>query len=396
MWNSKKVTFNFSTLMTGFYFTQIVALGYLSYFLSSFGYGQTFIGVVTTLNALSSIVFRFLFGYLMDKYSNPKILLSVSFTYFSAIQALLFLLYSSQIYVLFYAVTGLGLFFTITGACDSWVLKCSKVDEKIDYAQIRSVGSIAYAFIGLFASWAFTKFGTHAAFIIIGVAWLLFMYSVLVLPNPPKTIDNQETKITLREGIRYLVKNRFYMMSMVCVFLYSLTNVSYTHYYSLFINELGGTTKEIGLGLFVMAFTEFWVMRFYTPLAKKFGNERLLAFSFLCYVLRSFAMSCAKNTTQALIITALQTLTFALQMPGIIATIGKVVKYEYQASGVQVMGLVSTAGQLIFGTLIGAVYENYGMVIMLRIFALPSLIAFIFFAIMSPLYKKKGYYTDQG
>ena len=80
-------------------------------------------------------------------------------------------------------------------------------------------------------------------------------------------------------------------------------------------------------------------------------------------------------------------------MPGIMATVGNVVKYEYQASGVQFMGLVSTAGQLIFGTAIGAVYENFGRAVMLRVFAIPSLIAFVFFVIMSPLYKKKGYYT---
>lgn len=394
MWNSKRVTFDFSAMMTGFYFSQIIALGYMSYFLSSFGYGQTFIGLVTTLQALSSIVYRFISGYLMDKYSNPKILLSFYYSYFAITQMLLFVLYSSQAYVLTYASTALGLFFTITGTCDSWVLKCSKADSKIDYAQIRSVGSIAYALIGLFASWALPTLGNNAAFLIIGVAWAIFMYSVIVLPNPPKTIDNQEHKITLREGMKHLVKNKYFMMSMVCVFLYSLTNVSYTHYYSLYISELGGTTREIGLGLFVMAFTEFWVMRFYTPLAKKFGNERLLAFSFLCYVLRSVAMSFAQNTTQALIITALQTLTFALQMPGIMATVGNVVKYEYQASGVQFMGLVSTVGQLIFGTAIGAVYENFGRAVMLRVFAIPSLIAFVFFAIMSPLYKKKGYYTN--
>lgn len=376
--------------MTGYYFSQIIALGYFSYFMNSFGYSESAIGVVVTIYSLSAMVLELVFGFVMDKYCNPKLILSLSFTCYTAMQVMLFYFFSSWTYVVVYASVAMGLFFTVSGLCDSWVVKIEKATpEKINYSRIRAVGSISYALIGLAASFLMPIFGYNAAIGILITAWIIFMYACFSLPNPPKSIGNDSDKVSLKEAAKVLGSNGYYILLLVCVFMYSITNVSYTNYYSLFIKDLGGGTREVGIGLFVMAFTEFWVMRSYKKYAARFGDEKVLAFSFLGYVLRSVLMALARNFWAVLAVTALQTISFALQMPGIMACISKAVSYRYQATAVQVMYFIGMIGQIAFSALIGSTYENLGRSAMLMIFAIPSAAAFIIFSILSPVLKKK-------
>ncbi|MBR2670712.1 MAG: hypothetical protein IKE27_00755, partial [Oscillospiraceae bacterium] len=65
----------FSLLMGGYYALQVLCLSYLAEFLISFGYAEGFIGIVLTAESISSMATMLLFGYLTDKYSNPKLLI---------------------------------------------------------------------------------------------------------------------------------------------------------------------------------------------------------------------------------------------------------------------------------------------------------------------------------
>ncbi len=367
------VTSKFMMLFVGFYVAQIIYFGLMPSILASFGYGETFVGYVMSLMNATGLVVRLIIGYIVDRYSCPKGVVISIFTFFTLAQVLFFYLYTSSLYITLFALSALGLVTVVAGICDTWAVKYREVDPSLDYGKVRSCGSISYAVTGLIAGQLVAMFGNSIAAFLTLVAWLIVVSAAVLIPNPPK-VDMTRDRISFRQGIKSCVKNRAYVVMIICVLLCMPADTAANSYFSTVVINKGGTSSDVGIGLFVMAFSEFWVIYFFSKLARRFTAERLLYFGIFGSVIRCLALAAAPNAKWVVILICTQAVSFGLTMPAKVICVNNIVGNKYSATALQLMFVVSGIASMLISTPLGSICENFGVNIFLLVGAAPAVL----------------------
>ena len=371
----------FSLLMGGYYALQVLCLSYLAEFLISFGYAEGFIGIVLTAESISSMATMLLFGYLTDKYSNPKLLIVLVVSVYTALQVLLFFFSASKAFIIIFALFGLGTLISAAGIVDSWVIKAQEQDPSLDYSKIRSVGSITFGVVSLLTGIMISRFSHRSAIFIAIIGAVMIILPALRLRNP--VIGGSEGSVSIVEGSKVLFRNRGFMLIVLCCFIFSLSDLSFANYYAVMMNSVGGTTTQLGIGLFVMCVAEFAAMYFLSDIAKKISLRKIMAFGLLGFFLRSFISSFAKTPLSLILVTILQAISFAIAIPACTMLISEIIEFRYQATAIQLFQMAIVTGSMIFNTPIGFIAEKYGIMHMIRLASLGALTSFVIFVVFS-------------
>ncbi len=371
----------FSLLMAGYYGLQVLTLSYLAEFLLSFGYAEGFIGIVLTAESVSSMATMLLFGYLTDKYNNPKLLIICISSLYTVMQVLLFVFSASRFYIILFALFGIGTMISAAGIIDSWVLKAEESDPSLSYSRIRSIGSITFGVVSLLTGLLISRFSHRSAAVIALIGFAMMLFSALRLKNPAVS-DGGDT-VSIAEGSKVLLRNRGFMLICLCCFIFSLSDLSFVNYYAVMIGDLGGTTTHLGIGLFVMSAVEFVTVWFLPELAKKISMRKIMMIGIFGFFLRSFCSSFAGSPTALILMTCLQAVSFALAIPACTILIAQIVDIRYQATAIQLFQFAITVGAMCFNTPIGFIAEKYGIMNMIRIASLGGLVSFLLFLIFS-------------
>lgn len=366
-------TINFMLLFIGFYIAQIIYFGLLPSMLADFGYGETFVGYVMTLMSATGLVVRLLLGYIVDKYSCPKGIVTVVFSFYALMQVLFFYLYTSSLYITIFALTAMGFVGVVGGICDSWAVKYQQIDSNLDYGMVRSFGSISYAITGLVSGQLIAKYGNGVAAFMALIAWLIVMFAAIRIPNPPR-VETKAEKVSFSAGLKECLKSKPFVLMLVCSLLCMPAETSANSYYSLIVTTKGGDAGDVGLGLFVMAFSEFWVIFFFSKLSKKFGADRLYYFGLFGDIIRCIVLALAPNATWVIIGICTQAISFGLTMPGSVICIKNHVGYKYSAIGLQLMYVIKGIMSMIINTPLGYIAENLGINTFLYVGTIPAIL----------------------
>ena len=385
---SRRITRSFMFLYIGFYISQIIYYGYLPATLYSYGYGETFVGYVMTLMSASGLVLRLVIGYIIDKYSCPKALIITFFSIYAITQVIFFFMYQSVLFITLFSLISLGLVGIVATLCDSWVVKIREVRPSVDYGRARSFGSMSYAITGLITGQVIAAFSNSALAYFALVAWLVLISAASSLPNPPK-IDKTKGKVTIKECLSIIIKEKAYILMLVCSMLNSPAEIAANSYYSVIVTGKGGTSAQVGLGLFVMAFTEFWVVYFFSKIARRVGVERMFYLGLFGNAIRAFVLALAPNATWVVIGICTQAISFALTMPGTVLIITKIVGIKYSTTSMQIFYVARSLLQMGLSTPLGWIAENMGINTMLYLSMIPSILG----AIILMFYTERRYKT---
>lgn len=369
----KNYNIPFSLLEGCHYFAVLVFNGLYSTFLLDFGYGESFVGIVLTSIGLSCIVLQPLLGFLADKTGKVKQMVLLITLLLTAALPLLFKFSQSRAFVIAFSVVVIGAAQSSVGLVDSWVAKLGRQNYRLDYGVVRGVGSLTFAVAAVFVGRVLDLHGNaFICYLLFGV-FLIMAPLTLLMPNPPK--DDLQKRVSVGEAARELGRNRRFLFFLACSFVMSITSQSMFAFQTLLIRELGGGQTQVGLALFVIAFSEFWIMIFFTKLRNRFGATLLLGIGMVGYFLKSLIMALAPNVTIAIAAGVLQMVSLGLVIPGAVAYLTELVELRYLASATLLYQSVNSLAQIVGAPIYGIVAEQTSVANMLALFSFPALLA---------------------
>ena len=377
-----KLNRRFTLYFVAYFIAHIVLFGFWPAILRGFGYNDTFIGIASSVSTFSGMVLKLAISYWFDKKGHARALVIGTMTLFCVMQTLVFYLAGASWIVLLFSALCMSTVGMVNSLGEVWLLKLSAAgSEPLDYGKLRSAGSMTYAVAGLFAGGILSRFGDVASCAITWTAWLMLVPLCFLIPQPPRTLsaeaESAAKKMTFAAQLKKLMQNRAFLILMLCGALDTVCEMTVTGNFSLIVQELGGTQAQSGVGFFVMAFSEFWVVYFYSRLAERFTVKWLYAAGIFGTLLRAVIMSMAQTPWQAVVIIALNAVSFGLTAPGKVLLINDIVDYEFKAAAMQIYGIGTGIVRMLVLPLQGMVSDSFGILTMIRIFSVFSLLSFV-------------------
>ncbi|MBR2503869.1 MAG: MFS transporter [Oscillospiraceae bacterium] len=338
----KHISLKFSALLIPYYAMWAIGPGFFVVILEQKGIAANECAIFTCLISLTAAFVQPLMGFLCDKTGKARTILSVCSILTVAAYTWLYFLDGKIPLVLCSILIGATIN-AMYGFSEGWLSKldCDKLG--VNFGAVRSIGSLSYAVTAGVYGQLFDIFGAVSLPIAMAVSTLVLIPVAMLCPNPQiseKQKDSGNFVVIFRE----LLKNRRFVLLIICYALAVLPTGAATSYYAIHIRQLGGTAGDVGMALFILAGVEFLTMPFYKKLERKFGAEKLLVVAFFMYGVKNLAIGLSGNVTFALLASVTQAGCFSLSLPGVQSYVDQITPREYAATAQLVS---NTCGQII-------------------------------------------------
>ena len=345
-------------ILQGLYWMLYVLLGgFCVFYLTGRGLSPKEIGTMTAVFGLLSAVFQYYFARFVDAHSalSFRRVLSVMGTALMAVFALLLLPTGKLAAVLIF---GMGVF--ILNAMLPFVNQIAFYYARrglyADFGSSRGIGSLMFAclsfVLGRMTCGGNIRIIPQTGIVIMG----LFIFTVETFPI--SDIPEEQSCMAEAESLsmRHFIKKypAFFLMMLGCTGLMAFHNIG-TAYLLPMIENVGGTTENLGNALFMAAILEIPIMLGFTRLLKMFDVEKILIFSGLAFTLKALCFYSAKGMGLIYLGQTLQMLSFALNCPATVYYSDKVMEEKDKLTGQALMGMTGILGNVLgafFGGLI--------------------------------------------
>ena len=338
----KHISLKFSALLIPYYAMWAIGPGFFVVILEQKGIAANECAIFTCLISLTAAFVQPLMGFLCDKSGKARTILSVCSILTVAAYTWLYFLDGKIPLVLCSILIGATIN-AMYGFSEGWLSKldCDKLG--VNFGAVRSIGSLSYAVTAGVYGQLFDIFGAVSLPIAMAVSTLVLIPVAMLCPNP-QISEKQKDSGNFAVIFRELLKNRRFVLLIICYALAVLPTGAATSYYAIHIRQLGGTAGDVGMALFILAGVEFLTMPFYKKLERKFGAEKLLVVAFFMYGVKNLAIGLSGNVTFALLASVTQAGCFSLSLPGVQSYVDQITPREYAATAQLVS---NTCGQII-------------------------------------------------
>lgn len=332
------LTFRLFMLQGLFWSSFCFYFGFLVTFLSEQGYSPSLAGLSMTLVAAVNMLASPLVGFLCDRGLSQKKLILISFAVGIPLIFLLPLTLHSPL--LTFLSIGLVSFcgYPMGIAIDAWIMALKQQYPSLNYGVCRSGGSMLYAVNALIFGNLFSNFGLHWMFICAAITFLLVIIIVAAIPAPKVKATHEH--IPFPEAFSALKRNWPFLFFLSASFLLFTAINSIVTLQPLAIAQFGGTSKELGLCLFIMAISEVPAFILASKLLRFFGIRKLVGAAFIVYIFRIFTLYLASDISVFIAVQAIQGIAFGLFQAGGIAYVTKLVPKKLSSTGIMTFGAV--------------------------------------------------------
>lgn len=354
---------------------ECIGVSYVSPILFRLGYSAGGIGLIMTLAALASTLFRPLWGFFNDRFACAR-QITVGAT--AVALGCFFLLTHAGGQPVLTAIAVMGL--NVTAVCmmnfaDSWALRLISEGSPLNYGVTRAGGSFSFAIGAVVFGIVISHYGFQPGNQILAFLFVPLAAVALSLPNP--RLSARRSAITVRQGVRCLTGNSTYLLMLSAFFLCTGAICALDSFYSIQILALGGSEREVGLALFVQAMSEVPVMAGYVRIRKKLrlSAAGLLAVSMLFFGVKALLLGMATTCGAAVATALLQMLSYAIFAPACVEFMLQTIPAEYLATAHLVfIGIGQGAASVLGNSLDGMLADRFGIGAMFR---MVSLLAFV-------------------
>ena len=380
--NKKKaeqdLNLNFSFIQSFYWMAYCSTGGFASVFLLSKDFDNRQVGLVLALANIFAVFLQPMVASLADSSKHVTIkqlvcILSFMALSFSAVLifipdsfiiiASLFVLIFTSIIIMQPLINGLVFEFVNNGIF-------------VNFGVTRGIGSVAYALISYFLGVLVERLGPVAIpyvsfLLILGLFICLFMVKDLrklavKKDEKRKRVDkkNAGNNAKLSDFIRDYKRFLGYLLGILLIFTY---HTMFNNYLIHVVTRLGGTSKSMGLAIFIAAVLELPVMGLFTIMVKKTGIRKLLFVSAFFFVLKAIGALIATNMGMLYVDQMLQIFAYAIMIPASVNYINIVMKEKDRVKGQAYTTSAMTAGAVIGNLLGGTLIDVYGVFSMLWI-----------------------------
>jgi MFS transporter, PPP family, 3-phenylpropionic acid transporter len=275
-------------------------------FLKNEGFSAFESGVLLSVQPVLMFLVQPIYGILADKIGYKKTLVSGAL-----LAALFFLgfLWKGGFFFIGFVMFGMAIFYNATQPIiDSLALQAVERDPKFSYGGLRIAGAVAWSAMGLVNGFLVENFDIRAIFWVASAAMGLTFLLALMMPISAKTVEKTANSPENRGN--FVGKDLLSLL--IIVGIVSVAHTAIWNFYSLFMNSIGATDVQTGMGFTLQGLCELPFFYFSVKIIGRFGLRKTLILTLVVTILRLILYSLVKNPSIALGIELLHGISWSL------------------------------------------------------------------------------------
>ncbi|HEY2494611.1 MAG TPA: MFS transporter [Paenibacillus sp.] len=371
------------------YGTMVIFTSFFQLYLQDAGMNKFEIGSLLALGPIVSILANPFWRFWSDRILNMKRILLIMMT---GTLVMVQFLFHSDTYAMVYISMILFFFFQspVFSHSNSLILGYIE-DTNYKFGSFRLWGSMGWAIIaiatGLILDWT----GVAKVSILFTVVLVLAIGVLLFLPKLQKPSESPAIYI---RGFANILGNRYFLSFIVLGIIVSIPNAMNNTFMSLYITELGGSKKMVGLAVFLSSFFEIGVFLLFD----RYLNRKIswlvgcLALVSLLFGFRWMLMADATLPIQVALIQVLHCITFGGYFYVGTQLSLLLVPRPYRATGQAVYTLTWSGLAGVIGGFVGGwLFQSFGAEAMYTTGTLFAFVGALGFGWMWYVIKRHGY-----
>lgn len=331
---------------------------FLISFLKQNGYSTSLTALIVFINAIANLIAQPVWGYLADaKLGIKRVILCCLGLSIPALALMPFAVPS-----VFFTFT-LNIMYAafnqpLQGLTDAITNISAARNKYVTYGYTRGIGSLAAALSSLFVGGLLNITGVAALFYInAGLLLIAFLMMLMFsgtsygIPGGKSESGRKDRSISIRYAASVLIRNRAYVFLVVSNTLIYTSNRLALFYVPILIDEFGGTSRDLGISLFLNCILmapcmvlHGWLMKRRVP------NHVLYIVAGLFMCLRAFGVGFSNSLHMVVGVQILQSFGYGLLQPAMVEAVSEVSPLKLRATAIS----LATAIQVVLSTLIGS------------------------------------------
>ncbi|MBT2668248.1 MFS transporter [Bacillus sp. ISL-4] len=374
-------------LLKGFNFLYFgllaIFIPFLPVYLADQGLRPAQIGFIIGTGGFVTLITQPLWGMISDKTRTiRKVLLLLIF--FSSVIG--YFLYDSSSYLQLILFAMLLYFFLMPIDPLTESLNFTTAEKSgISYGSIRTYGALGYAVISLITGYVMSYFGANSlAFLFAGIGLISFIISWM-MPDAPVS----GKPVTL-SSLKHFFSNKETLLFLLLVFICAVPARMNDTFLGVYIRELGGSAKLVGLTWFLAAGSEIVVFALSFWWLRKGKEIIIISFAAAFFFIRYFVSAWITDPQLLAYLQVMQILTFPIFYSAAIQYLYRIVPVEWRATGQTVLALLFFGVSGIIASYIGgAIYGAYGGKTLYLFISSISFIGMVFALVLYRIYGKR-------
>lgn len=292
-------------LLFFFHATNTIVLSFLPLFLQYKQLTGKEIGLVLAIGPLATIISQPFWGFLSDKYKTVKKMLIIS-----VIGMLLFsiVFFNMEHLVTLLIFGALFYFFSSpVGALSDSLAQRQADNLNVSFGSIRTWGSIGFAFSSLMIGEFLNIFGIQF------IVWPYISFGLILLIIVFKTADVKSDSAPARfSDVKLLMTNKPFITFLILMMFITITHRVNDSFIGLYIAELGGSERFVGVSWFVSLISEATVFALAFIWFKRKNALNFIVLASFVYVVRWLLFSFVDNPIHIIGLQVLHGFTFAI------------------------------------------------------------------------------------
>ncbi|MCO0600236.1 MFS transporter [Peribacillus butanolivorans] len=360
-----------------------IFIPFLPVYLADQGLRPAQIGFIIGTGGFVTLITQPLWGMISDKTRTiRKVLLLLIF--FSSVIG--YFLYDSSSYLQLILFAMLLYFFLMPIDPLTESLNFTIAEKSgISYGSIRTYGALGYAVISLITGYVMSYFGANSLAFLFAVIGLISFIVSWMMPDAPVS----GKPVTLK-SLKHFFSNKETLLFLLLVFICAVPARMNDTFLGVYIRELGGSAKLVGLTWFLAAGSEIVVFALSFWWLRKGKEIIIISFAAAFFFIRYFVSAWITDPHLLAYLQVMQLLTFPIFYSAAIQYLYRIVPVEWRATGQTVLALLFFGVSGIIASYIGgAIYGAFGGKILYLFISSISFIGMIFALVLYRIYGKR-------
>lgn len=365
--NTRKLMIQYCILQGSYWASFCVIYAFATVFLLSRGFESSMIGVIIAAGNILGVILQPMVASIADR--SEKISLHKLTAMLSIIMILLLVL----LYFVPNGLLAVAVLFLLTDTflqviqplINSVSVYYVNQGVSVDFGAARGIGSLSYAAASYILGIVVEKFGTRSilmAGILVALVLLVTVLSMPVLSSSAASrLGEKEPEQNDAGLIIFAGRYKNFMLTLAGItLLFTFHNMNNAYLIKV-IENVGGTSADMGRMLSIAAVTELPVMFLFSRISKHFKSSTLLMVSSAFFAIRAAGFMLAGNVMTMYLAAMLQIGSFALYIPSSVYYVNETMLDQDKFKGQAVMTATNTLGG-VFGSLFGGfLIDNAGV-----------------------------------
>lgn len=312
------------------------------------------IGMILSIGPVIMIFFQPLWGMIADMKNAHNFLLSGS-TLITGVLALGYIFFDSYFILLFIAVVVAVFQSAIIPLSDSISLKYTSKNG-VNYGNVRLFGSLGFG-LAVFSMGRFSEFSPVIIFYSFFAALTL---AAVISIKMPKEAAAKPAK--LFSGMKELISLKQYALFLAITFLVFGPNLANNFYFSLFVEDRGGTYTGIGIAFLIAVLSEIPFMKLAGRWIGRIGLLQVILLSAAVSLIRWVIYFFEPGLSLVYASAVFQGFSLGLLIPASLQFIKEVAPSHLMATAVTIYSAVGNGVGSWFFTFVGGIlFEEYSI-----------------------------------